>query len=169
VTPRQRSGSLGRVIRVGTPDDAEAVARVQIASWQGAYRHLFTQAQLAAISLPERTENWRRYPPIVAEVDGEVVGFVAVGSAHDDDADGELWAIYVLPQHWSTGIGRELMQAGEARLRELGYTNAVLWVFDDNPRARRFYELAGWKTDGRTQQAELFRMSAPAVRYTKTL
>jgi GNAT superfamily N-acetyltransferase len=157
------------VIRPGTPADAEAVAGVQIASWQGAYPHLFRPEQLAGISLEERTENWRRYPPLVAEVDGEIVGFVSVGPAHDDDAGGELWAIYVHPDHWGTGIGRELMQAGEARLRELGYSDVVLWVFDDNPRARRFYEVAGWRTDGATQQAELFGMSAPAVRYAKRL
>ena len=33
------------MIRPGTPEDAEAVARVQIASWQEAYRHLFTAEQ----------------------------------------------------------------------------------------------------------------------------
>lgn len=157
------------MIRPGTPEDAEAVARVQIDSWTSAYQHLFTAEELGGISFAERTEFWRRFPPVVADVDGEIIGFVAVGPAHDDEADGELYAIYVRPERWKTGVGRELMKAGEARLRELGYTNVVLWVFEDNPRARRFYELAGWKTDGATQQAEIFSMSAPAVRYAKSL
>lgn len=157
------------MIRPATAEDAEAVARVQIDSWRAAYPHLFSEEQLAGISLAERTENWRRWPPLVADIDGHVVGFVAVGPAHDDDADGELWAIYVRPDHWGTGVGRALIAAGEVRLRELGHTSAVLWVFEDNPRARRFYEAADWATDGRTQQAELFGMSAPAVRYAKSL
>jgi len=157
------------VIRPGTPEDAEAVARVQIESWQAAYPHLFSEEQLSAISLAERTENWRRWPPLVAELGGDVVGFAAVGPAHDAAADGELWAIYVRPARWGTGIGRTLLEAGEARLRELGHTSAVLWVFEDNPRARRFYEAAGWATDGAKQQAELFGMSALAVRYAKRL
>jgi ribosomal protein S18 acetylase RimI-like enzyme len=161
--------TLAIVIRPATPKDAEAVARVQIESWRGAYKHLFSDEQLAAISLAERTANWSRWPPLVAEVDGDVVGFVAVGPAHDADADGELWAIYVRPDRWGMGIGRALIEAGEARLRELGHTSAVLWVFEDNPRARRFYEAAGWALDGAGRQAELFGMSAPAVRYTKSL
>lgn len=149
-------------LRSGTPADAEAVARVQIASWQAAYAHLFSAEQLGAIPLEERTSSWERFPPIVAEVDGRVVGFVSVGN-------GELYAIYVHPGRWGTGIGRELLRAGEARLRELGHTSVFLWVFEDNPQARRFYEAAGWSTDGETKEAELFGMSAPVVRYTKTL
>jgi ribosomal protein S18 acetylase RimI-like enzyme len=150
------------VIRPATAEDAEAVARVQIASWQAAYKHLFSSEQLEAIPLAERTEFWARFPPIVADVDDEVAGFVAVGN-------GELYAIYVHPDKWGTGVGRELMRAGENRLRELGNVGAFLWVFEDNPRARRFYEAAGWSTDGAAENAELFGMSGPVVRYVKQL
>ena len=106
------------MIRPATAEDAAAVARVQIASWRAAYSHLFADEQLEGISLEERTAFWTRFPPAVAEVDGEVVGFVAVGPSHDDDADGELYAIYVTPDRWDTG-----------------------------PGARWFYEQAGWATD----------------------
>ena len=150
------------LIRAGTPADAEAVARVQIASWQAAYKHLFRPEQLAGIPLAERTGLWRRFPPIVAEISDVVVGFVAVGND-------ELQAIYVHPDHWGMGIGRALMRAGEDRLRELGSSSVFLWVFEDNPQARRFYEAAGWSTDGKTKDAELFGMSAPVVRYDKQL
>jgi GNAT superfamily N-acetyltransferase len=150
------------LLRSGTPADAEAVARAQIASWQAAYAHLFSAEQLDAIPLAERTRSWERFPPIVAEVDGQIVGFVAVGNS-------ELYAIYVHPRHWGTGIGRELLAAGETRLRELGSTSVFLWVFEDNPQARGFYEAAGWSTDGETKEAELFGMSGPVVRYTKQL
>jgi len=150
------------LIRAGRPDDAAGVAAVQIASWRAAYAHLFSPEQLAAISLAERTEFWRRFPPIVAEVEGDVVGFVAVGN-------GELYAIYVRPSHWGSGIGRVLIDAGEGRLRELGTTSAVLWVFEDNPQARRFYEAAGWSTNGETKNAELFGMAGPVVCYVKQL
>ena len=158
------------MIRHARVEDAEAVARVQIASWRGAYAHLFTDEQFEGISLEERTAFWRRFCPLVAEDDGEVVGFVAVGHANDDDADGQLYAIYVRPDRWDTGVGRELMHAGEERLRELGHGSAVLWVFEDNPRVRRFYERAGWATDGqRKPHAEVFGMANPVVRYRKTL
>lgn len=158
------------MIRPGTPEDAEAVARVQVASWQQGYAHLFSEEQLSGISLPDRTRFWTRFPPIVAEVDEEVVGFVNVGPAHhEEDADSELSAIYVHPSHWGTGVGRALIEAGEARLREQGFSSAILWVWGDNPRARRFYEAAGWATDGAEKDAEFWGMSGRVVRYAKRL
>jgi GNAT superfamily N-acetyltransferase len=157
------------VIRPGTADDAVGVARVHVASWQAAYAHALPRDQLAALSVDERAEQWRRWPPIVAEVAGEIVGFVSVGAARDEDADGELFAIYVHPDHWSTGVGRQLMEAGEDELRRLGHREGALWVMDDNPRARRFYELAGWTADGHARDIELFGFDIPEVRYAKSL
>jgi len=102
-------------------------------------------------------------------VDGAVVGFVAVGPTHDEQGDGELYAIYVHPDHWDTGVGRELIEAGEQRLRVLGHRDAHLWVLDDNPRARRFYEIAGWSTDGAVRRIEAFGFELDEVRYVKQL
>ena len=157
------------VIRPGTAEDAEAVARVVVASWQAAYAHALPHDQLASLSVEERADEWRRRPPLVADVDGEVVGFCSVGAARDEDADGELFAIYVLPNHWGTGVGRRLIEAGEDELRRLGHREAVLWVMDDNPRARRFYEIAGWSLDGQAREIEMFGFQIAEVRYAKNL
>ena len=132
------------VIRAGTRKDAEATARVHIESWAAAYT-------LRGPSLEQRLDLHRRSPPsFVAEVDGEVVGFVGVGPSRDPDAEGELYTIYVRPGHWGAGVGRELLRAGERRMVELGYRRVVLWVLADNVRARRFYERAGFALDGGT-------------------
>jgi GNAT superfamily N-acetyltransferase len=157
------------MIRPGTPEDAEAVARVHVETWQAAYAHVLPRQELQAMSPADRVEQWRRRPPIVAEVDGQVVGFVSVGASRSADAEGELYAIYVHPDHWGTGVGRTLLEAGETELSRLGHRSVVLWVLDDNPRARRFYERAGWSTDGMTQDVELFGFSLSEVRYTKAL
>jgi GNAT superfamily N-acetyltransferase len=156
------------VIRPGTPDDAEAVARVHVQTWQAAYAHALPRERLAALSVEERAEMWRGQPPLVAEIDGEIVGFASVGPSRDEDA-GELYAIYVHPDKWGTGVGRALIEAGEERLRELGHEHALLWVLDDNPRARRFYEVAGWSPDGTARDVELFGFELTEVRYRKTL
>ncbi|HEU5280162.1 MAG TPA: GNAT family N-acetyltransferase [Gaiellaceae bacterium] len=157
------------MIRSGTADDADAVARVQVETWQAAYAHALPSEQLQSLSVDRWAEQWRRHPPFVAEVDGDVVGFVSVGASRDADAEGELYAIYVLPGHWGTGLGRKLIEAGEKELRRLGYRDVVLWVLADNPRARRFYELAGWSPDGETRTLELFGMEIDEVRYAKRL
>ena len=155
-------------IRPGTTADADAVARVHVATWQAAYAHVLPPEQLQTLSVERRAEQWRTHPPIVAEIDGEIVGFVSVGASRDEDADGELYAIYVHPDHWGTGAGKALIEAGETELRRLGHRDAVLWVLQDNPRARRFYELAGWETDSELRGIEIFGMTVPEVRYAKT-
>jgi len=158
------------VIRPGTPEDAEGVARVQVETWQAAYAHALPSEQLQALSVEEAVERWQRWPPtFVAEPDGEVVGFVSVGKSRDPGTDGELFAIYVHPEHWGTGVGRALIRAGEVELRRLGHKEAVLWVLDDNPRARRFYELAGWSVDGTARDVQMLGFDLSEVRYAKRL
>jgi hypothetical protein len=51
----------------------------------------------------------------------------------------------------------------------LGYTEAVLWVLPDNARGRRFYELAGWTTDGTQRTSEVRGVVVPEVRYRRRL
>jgi GNAT superfamily N-acetyltransferase len=158
------------VIRPGTPDDAEGVARVHVETWQAAYAHALPQEQLQALSVAEAVERSQRRPPtFVAERDGEILGFVSVGSSRDPGTDGELFAIYVHPHHSGTGVGRALIEAGEDELRRLGHHDAILWVLDDNPKARRFYELAGWSLDGAAREIRIFGFDVAEVRYAKRL
>ena len=157
------------VIRAGTPVDADAVGRVHVRTWQAAYRHVFPRERLGELSVERRAAQWRESPPLVAEVEGTVVGFVSVGASRDRDANGELFAIYVDPDHWGSGVGRALIAAGEQLLRELGYTDVILWVLEDNPRARRFYERAGWRADGTSRPITFLGIKVPEVRYRKRL
>jgi GNAT superfamily N-acetyltransferase len=81
---------------------------------------------------------------------------------------GEVYALYVIPDWWSTGTGRSLMSCAVATLSDAGYQRAVLWVLEANDRARRFYEKAGWIPDGASNVlAGLGR--AVEVRYSRPL
>jgi GNAT superfamily N-acetyltransferase len=164
------------VVRPATPADADAIARVHLRTWQGAYAHVFPPETLASISHERRAEHWRRILPtapatLVAEVDGEVVGFASAGPSVDADGEGvgELYALYVEPAHWDAGIGRELGVAADDALRALGFDEATLWVLEDNPRARRFYEAGGWRVDGTTRTGRHLGVETPEVRYRKDL
>ena len=95
-------------------------------------------------------------------------GFVSVGPSRDVEGAGEVYAIYVEPSAWSTGAGRALLERAEQQLGG-AYDEATLWVLEDNPRARRFYELAGWETDGERKAEERWGVRAPEVRYRKRL
>ena len=166
-------------VRAATPDDASGIAYVHAASWQGAYAHVFPADALHGLDeqLARRTEQWAerlrdldaRWHTLVAISEDEVVGFVSGGPSSDEDADairvGELSAIYVLPSAWGTGAGRRLMTEFVKGLRESGFEAATLWVLDDNPRARRFYEAAGWTLDGESKDDVLLETPVREVRY----
>ena len=53
-------------------------------------------------------------------------------------------ALYVLAEHWGTGVGRALWLRGLQHLASLGLETATLWVLAENLRAVRFYQNAGW-------------------------
>src|SRR3954452_2782222 len=99
-------------IRPASPDDALAIETIRVRGWQSAYRHVFPAADLDAMPIdPERWRSRLLVPPlgwttIVCEDVGSVVGFASAGPSRDEDDLGELYAIYVHPEAWSTGAGR---------------------------------------------------------------
>jgi ribosomal protein S18 acetylase RimI-like enzyme len=139
------------VIRRATLSDAAEIARVHLASMQAAYAE---HEMLANRTFEERYGIWRNALEqdrhvLVAEEDGEIVAFAAIGPARDEGADvGEIYAIYAHPDVWGRGVGRRLIEAATAALSSAGFAEATLWVLDTNDRARRFYERAGWSHDG---------------------
>ncbi|WP_341977565.1 GNAT family N-acetyltransferase [Microbacterium sp. LTA6] len=153
------------VIREALIDDADDVAGVHVRSWQAAYLGLIDQKVLDELSVADRADRWRSIIAeplpttlalLVAERDGEVVGWTSFGSGRDQDgaADGEVYGIYADPAAWSTGIGHALLAAAEERIAGAGHTRAYLWVLDGNVRADAFYEAHGWVADGATKVEE---------------
>lgn len=168
--------------RAPTPEDAEALGAVHVHAWQAAYRGgLMPDDYLDSLSAEERAEMWRtalEQPPgprrsrfVVESTSGSVVGFILVGPEGGDDGTlvGELFAINVDPDHWGTGAGRALHDAGIEALRDAGFDRAVLWVHPDNARARSFYESLGWQSDDVTRQAEVLGVEVPELRYSISL
>ena len=51
----------------------------------------------------------------------------------------------------------------------MGYGEGVLWVLPGNARARRFYEVVGWATDGAHRTIEALGIVVPEVRYRRRL
>ena len=165
-------------MRRATPEDADEIARIQVETWCVAYAHAFPADYLAGLSVDERRPRWAQTlseavnDVFVAERDGAVAGFVSTGASEDEDeeaAPGELYALYVEPAAWRHGLGRELLERAEQALRTAGYDEASLWVLEDNPRTRRFYEAAGWSPDGATKPLTRGGTDAPTVRYRKRL
>ena len=147
------------------------MARVHTESSDAAYAHVGA-AQPGAYE--RRLAVWREilaqeHAAFVAEDDdGRVVGILSVGESRETDGVGEIYVIYVEPSAWGSSAGQLLIERAHEVLAER-YAEAELTVLADNPRARRFYEAAGWTADGLAKDAEFWGMSGRVVRYAKTL
>ena len=165
------------VVREAALADARGIARVSARTWQIAYEHVFPTERLAGIVEERRAEQWSdtireaapRSHTLVVHDDEGVAGFASCGPALDPEADaesiGELYAVYVLPESWGQGIGQALMAEILRRLRDDGFQEAVLWVIEDNPRTRRYYERAGWHLDGGVKDQPVLDIHVRQVRY----
>jgi GNAT superfamily N-acetyltransferase len=164
-------------IRRATRSDAEAIAEVQVRTWQVAYRGQLPDELLDTLSVERRASNWRRMldagdPVFVAARADALVGFASVGVCRDEDAArdcGEVYAIYVEPASWGLGLGRALIERSVDELRGRGHRDATLWVLEANSRARRFYEAAGWFPDGGRKTEQQRGAELREVRYRRRL
>jgi ribosomal protein S18 acetylase RimI-like enzyme len=161
-------------VRKAAVADAGAIATVHVRTWQEAYAHVFDAERLARIDPERRRAHWERgiaagEAVFVAEDEGRVVGFVSIGASRERDEEGELFAIYVLPEAWGSGAGAALMREAIGALRAAGHREAILWVLEDNPRARRFYEREGWSLDGARKEDEFLGLRVAEVRYRISL
>lgn len=150
---------MTHLIRPAGPEDVEAAETVRVATWQSAYRGIIADDYLDAMEVDQEQMTLRaagvaralaegRTPLLVAEVDGRVVGYVNIGP-NRDIGGGHIYAIYVLPEAQSMGLGQALMNAAVAHLRADGHQKIGLWVASANDRTRRFYERFGMAPSGR--------------------
>lgn len=161
-------------VRAAVQADARDVARLQVRSWQSAYRGLIAQEYLDGLTTEVFADRYTfgrvglRMPSTLIAVDGIAIrGLVTTGLCREMDFPnfGELTAIYVDPAHVRTGVGRLLITAARQRLRLVGVTGALLWVLDGNVPARRFYERDGWRLDGACRTATFGNSAVKQVRY----
>ena len=155
------------------PTDAASIGEISVLAWQAAYRGMMPDDYLDALDRDERAGRWvdtlgsppPRTTVLMAKDRGRAVGFVAVGPCWTDDRLGELYAINVRPDAWGSGVGTSLLHAATSALRDVGFTEAILWVLPGNTRARRFYESHGWHDDQVQRDAEAHDIVVAEVRY----
>ena len=164
------------MIRVATPADAAAIARVHVATWRVAYAGLVPDAFLAGLSVPANASRWESLladPRRRVWVAGgaEPSGFAAAGPARDADlpeSSGELYALYVLPSAQRRGTGRALAEAALAWWEPTGRSVSV-WTLTDNAAARAFYAATGWVPDGAERESDIGGALVREVRYRRSV
>jgi GNAT superfamily N-acetyltransferase len=169
---------VGMELRHAEPTDAMAVARLHVRSWQVAYRKLMPDDYLDQLRPEDRAKKYDfgnldslRPQTIVATESRKIRGFATIAPAQDSDMSGygELCALYVDPDHWGRGIGVALVSEVRARLFDLGFRNAILWVLEGNLRAERFYRRDHWIPDGAQRTDEVWGVKVNDLRYRRKL
>jgi len=126
------------MLRAATPQDAEAVTRVLVES-----RQSFLPYAPSPHSVQEALE-WVTLHLIpaggvtVAAIDGEIVGMLAVS---EDDHSAWVEQMYLLPGYENQGIGTQLLRFAHHSVKR----PIRLYTFQQNTRARRFYERHGYR------------------------
>ena len=110
----------------------------------------FTAAEVeCAVELLEIVLNdpqQQDYQVIVAEYAGAVAGYVLNGSVPLSEGNYDLYWIATDPTLHGKGVGRQLMEETEQRLRQAGARLLCLETSSQGSyvRTRRFYEQAGY-------------------------
>jgi len=149
-------------IRKAAGDEGVVLADVYVKAARSAYQALMPPVITCDFTVEYQQTYWVKrlsqlaYEHFVAEVGGEVRGFVRIGPATTGPNNpgnlGEVHLLFVDPAASRQGVGKALLKTAEQWLAEAGYQGAVLWVFSANLAARQFYEHVGWKPVPRTER-----------------
>lgn len=141
-------------------DDSPAIARVYVETWRATYPGMLPDKVLVGLSQQRQSTDWtwlirnraQTLPVVVArDPDHGVVGFASCGPSRVSDRlhvgplaaiAGEVFTLYVRTDFQNRGLGRALLGAAFAELRERDFSGAFLWVLTQSP-SRFFYERMG--------------------------
>jgi ribosomal protein S18 acetylase RimI-like enzyme len=102
---------------------------------------------------------------LVAAIEPEdVVGFTAV-----HPGEGEMYLLFVHPEHAGRGVGRVLLDAAHEALRAAGCREAFLYTHEENERALAVYEAAGYRRDGYVRESDFRGVHLREPRLVKPL
>lgn len=122
-------------LRLEQPEEYRAVEELTREAFWG-----FTRPTCDEHYLLHRLRNSQAFVPeldYVAELDGRLVGNVVYSRAKVIDAQGTEHAVLtfgplsVLPEHWHSGIGSELMRTSIAEAKRLGHRAIVFYGHPD--------------------------------------
>jgi putative acetyltransferase len=158
------------LLRPATADDVDAIARLFHEGWHDVHPGLvpdgLTERRTAA-AFHERVAQRvaETDETTVAEVDGEIAGFVMVAG---DEAE----QVYVDRRFRGSGVAGALLGEAERQIAAAGFDVAWLAVVRGNDRAQAFYAKHGWADEGDldypvTALGESF--VSPCRRFTKRL
>jgi len=181
-------------VRPAAVDDVDEIVRIQATTWEAAYAELLPPAALEQLRTPQARQAWTTAVQagpgfhVLVATEGEwTVGFCAAAPAQnpedaaqraDEPADrpaigpehwAEIGALLVEPRWGRRGHGGRLLATAAQALRESGALYGLAWVPEADAASRRFYERAGWETDGAVRVLDTGESTVREVRVTGSL
>lgn len=169
-------------IRKAISGDEQVLACIQTESWKAAFAGILSPEELVRCTDLQKAEQMyhgvlrREGCNMAIELVNDQPHCIAAwGTNRCDlgDTVGELICIHSLQNNWAKGYGSAMMEYVLAQLQQANYESVILWVFEANTRARKFYEKHGFE---RTEQkkmangiAELMYMKKFDRRYNSML
>jgi GNAT superfamily N-acetyltransferase len=138
-------------IRTALPSDAQAIAGVHVASWEGSYRGIMPDDEFEKRPLSRRIVQWSdslgipdRTTLVACNNAGEILGFAGgwLIERTQYGFDSYLATLYLRPDVKGQGIGRALLAAIAKEFSNAGASDMALRTLRLNP-ARHFYEKFG--------------------------
>jgi ribosomal protein S18 acetylase RimI-like enzyme len=146
-------GLLATAIRPAMPADRDRLRNLAISTYVAAFGAGFEPSDLAAhlkqkLSPNRVAEYLDRDAVLIAESTTVLLGYVQFGEA---DLPGwfAIRRLYVTPSSQDQGLGSALMRAALADPRMQAAEQITLEVWEQNIRARKFYERFGFREIGR--------------------
>lgn len=119
-------------------------------SWKEAYKNILSQEEIEKNT--NRIKRKQMFTSLLMSENGYFFiaydGSVPCGIVYarvDTKKNMEIVALYTLSDYWGKGIGKKLMDTVLETAKEYNLKKMVLWTFEKNFRARKFYEKYGFK------------------------
>lgn len=138
--------------------DESTLAYIQTESWKVAFKDILGADILQKCTqIDKATAMYRRLLEqnigngYLLKVDGIPHCIAWWDATREVDMPGyaELICIHSLQGNWRKGYGSRMMETVLTDIAAAGYSKVMLWVFEANTRARRFYEAHGFTTSGK--------------------
>lgn len=161
VTAEGAPGSVAGTVRVEPMSEQTVRAAVSLknAGWRETFESVLSEdwldamdtrleSDIAAWAASLRRPGNLQRTAVAVTADGQVIGMASAAPVLEESdrlatgAKWELFTLYVARTWQGSGVAKRLADA------VLGDEPALLWVWEDNPRAHRFFEKMGFEPDG---------------------
>lgn len=149
------------IIRKANLEDIPQIRAVGSASWRATYGGIFPDEfienaleQWWSEASFQRSISHATVCDLVAEQDGQIVGTLMGTVDPREEGQVRLFRLYIHPDHFAQGIGKQLWQAYLQHLAP-GVKRVDLEVEPQNARAIQFYTRLGFQEKG-INEAEAF-------------